>query len=144
MSAEENKALVRRWVEEVVNKHSLAAIDELVDPNAVDHAALPGQPQGIEGIRQFFRGFFTAFPDLQATVEDIIAEGDKVVARSTARGTHRGEFLGLAPTGRQITVSSIDIARLANGKQVEHWGQFDTLGLMQQLGAVPGPGQPMG
>jgi predicted ester cyclase len=141
MSTEDNKALVRRFYEEVINKKKTAAIDEFIDPNQVDHAAPPGIPGGIEGAKQVIAMYLTAFPDLHFTVEDMIAEGDKVVARITARGMHQGTFMSIPPTGKQVTVTAIEIIRIAGSKFVEHWMELDALGLLQQLGAVPAPGQ---
>ena len=134
---EDNKALNRRFVEEVINQGNTDAIDELIDPGVVDHAAPPGFPTGREGAKQFAAMMRSAFPDLHLTIEDMIAEGDKVVMRSTWSGTHEGEFMGIPATGRRVTVSAIDISRVADGKMVEHWEQSDALGLMQQLGVVP-------
>jgi predicted ester cyclase len=85
--------------------------------------------------------YLTAFPDLHLTIEDLIAEGDKVVDRQTARGTHQGTFMGIPPTGKQITVTAMNISRIVGGKIVEHWVELDTLGMLQQLGVVPMPGQ---
>ena len=141
---EDNKALNRRFVEEVINQGNTDAIDELIDPGVVDHAAPPGFPTGREGAKQFAAMMRSAFPDLHLTIEDMIAEGDKVVMRSTWSGTHEGEFMGIPATGRQVTVSAIDITRVADGRMVEHWEQFDALGLMQQLGVVPPPEQTSG
>jgi predicted ester cyclase len=136
MSTEDNKAFVRRFYEELHSKKNLAAVDDFIDPNIVDHAVPPGLPGGIEGARQFAGMLLTAFPDHQVTIEDMIAEGDKVVARMTVRGTHQGAFLGIPPTGKHWT----DIIRIAGGKIVEHWNNYDALGLMQQLGVVPSMG----
>ena len=141
MSTEANKASVRRFYDEVFNKKNRAAIDEFIDPNHVDHAAPPGTPGGLKGVKQTLNMYLTAFPDLHFTVEDIIAEGDKVVTRLTCRGTQQGAFMGIPPTGKQATVMAIDINRFAGGKSVEHWLNMDTLGLLQQLGAIPAPGQ---
>ncbi len=138
---EDNKALNRRFVEEVINQGNIEAIDELIDPGVVDHSAPEGFPTGREGAKQFAAMMRSAFPDLHLTIEDMIAEGDKVVMRSTWSGTHQGEFMGIPATGRRVTVSAIDISRVADGRMVEHWEQFDALGLMQQLGAVPPPEQ---
>lgn len=138
--SEENKAFMRRFYAEVFNAGKLELIDELLAPDFVDHEEMPGLPPTREGVKQAFAMFRNAFPDLQVTAEDMMAEGDKVVARITMTGTHQGEFMGLAPTGKKIAVSGIDIIRFAGGKAVEHWGQTDTLSLMQQLGAIP----PMG
>jgi len=137
MSAE-NKAIARRFIEEVWNNGNLAVLDELVATNLVDHnPSTPGQGSGVEGFKQVFSTFRTAFPDLHFTVEDMVAEGDKVVSRVTARGTHKGEFAGIAPTGKQGAAEAIDITRIAGGKIVERWGIVDQLGLLQQLGVVP-------
>lgn len=136
MSAEDNKTLVRRVYEESINRRNLKVIDELIDPNYVDH--IPGSPvQGIEGLQQAISTYLTAFPDLQMTIEDLIAEGDEVAARFTIRGTHTGELMGIPPTGRQVTVSALHILRVANGKIVEEWQNSDDLGMMQQLGVIP-------
>lgn len=139
--SEENKALMRRFFEEVFSRRNLAAADEFIDSNYVDHNPMPGQAPGLDGFKQMMSMFFNAFPDMQVTAEDMIAEGDKVVTRMTARGTHSGEFMGVAPTGKQITIKGIDINRVAGSKMTEHWEEFDMLGLMQQLGMVPPPGQ---
>ena len=138
---EDNKALNRRFVEEVINQGNIEAIDELIDPGVVEHAAPPGVPTGREGAKQFFAIVRSAFPDLHHTIEDMIAEGDKVVMRSTWSGTHQGEFMGIPATGRRVRVSAIDISRVADGRIVEHWEQSDALGLMQQLGVIPPPEQ---
>jgi predicted ester cyclase len=140
-STEANKANIRRFYDEVFNKKNRAAINDFFDPNFVDHAAPPGLPGGIEGAKQTLTMYLTAFPDLHFTVEDLIAEGDKVVARITTRGTQQGAFMGIPPTGKQVTVTAIDINRIVGGKFVEHWLNIDTLGLLQQLGVVPAPGQ---
>ena len=141
MSTEVNKANLRRFYDEVFNKKNRAAIEEFIDPNQVDHAAPPGTPGGLAGAKQTISMYLTAFPDLHFTVEDIIAEGDKVVARLKVRGTQKGAFMGVPPTGKQATSTAIDISRIAGGKSVEHWLEIDTLGLLQQLGALPTPGQ---
>ncbi len=141
MSLEENKAIELRFFEEVVNKGNLAVIDELVAANFVDRCALPGVEPDREGYKQFFAMAHSAFPDFHSTLEDMIAEGDKVVQRFTARGTHKGEWMGIAPTGKQIEIGGIAIHRLAGGKIVEDWASMDMLGAMQQLGVIPPPGQ---
>ena len=140
-STEVNKASMRRFYDEVFNKKNGAAIDEFINPNQVDHAAPPGMPRGLQGAKQTITMYLTAFPDLHFTVEDIIAEGDKVVTRLTCRGTQQGAFMGIPPTGKQATTTAIDVNRFADGKSVEHWLNMDTLGLLQQLGAIPAPGQ---
>jgi predicted ester cyclase len=140
-STEVNKANTRRFYDEVFNKKNGAAIDEFIAPNHIDHAAPPGMPGGLEGVKQTINMYLTAFPDLHFTVEDMIAEGDKVAVRLTVSGTQQGKFMDIPPTGKHTMVTAIDINRFAGGKCVEHWLQMDTLGLLQQLGAVPAPGQ---
>jgi steroid delta-isomerase-like uncharacterized protein len=137
MSTEDNKALMRRFLEEVFNKQNLAAIDEFIAPNHVDHTLPPFLPTTPEGTKQAIGMFLTAFPDVHLTVEDMIAEGDKVVTRYTSRGTQKGAFVGIPPTGKQMTVSSIVVARIADGKIVEEWGLDDQMGMLQQLGVIP-------
>ena len=136
MSTEDNKLLVRRLFEEVLNQRNLALIDEFFSPNHVEHAST-GPVHGTEGMKQYYMIYLTAFPDAHYTVEDQIAEGDKVVTRWTARGTHKGELMGIPATGKQGTVTGIGIVRFEGGKLVEAWTEFDALGMMQQLGVVP-------
>src|SRR5579864_5329979 len=137
MSTVDNKALVQQFFEQVINLRNLAALDQFVSPNAVNHTVPAGLPQGPS---QFLSLHLTAFPDVQATVEDLLADGDKVVALVSYRGTHQGAFRVIAPTGKPITVMGINIFRIVNGKMVEHWGLADRLGALQQLGVVPPPG----
>ena len=137
MSTEDNKAVVRRFYEEVVNQKKRAVLDEVFDLNFVDHFAPPGTPGGLEGARQTLGMFLSAFPDLHFTVEDLIAEEDEVVARVTMSGTQQGAFMGIPPTGKHVTITGIDINRFVGGKSVEHWVEMDTLGMMQQLGVIP-------
>ncbi len=142
MSAEENKALVRRYAEEILNQKNLDLFDEIFAPDFVQYAAEPNQVSGVEDLKQFFVMMRSGFPDFQVTVEDLFAaEGDKVVLRFTFRGIHQGEFIGVSPTGNQVTMAGIDIFRIADGKIVELWNQEDVLGMMQQMGAIPEPGQ---
>ena len=141
MQTEQNKALYRQFVEEVFNRGNTSAIDELVAPDFVEHEELPpGVPSGREGVKQLSIMLRSAFPDLKATIDDILAEGDKVAARMTWRGTHKGEFMGIPPSGKNVSVEVIDFVRFAGGKFVEHWGLMDNASMMQQLGAVPAPG----
>ncbi len=139
--SEANKALIRRFFEEVWNDKNLEAIDELVAADSVDHALPPGLPQGREGAKAFTGMYLSAFPDTKMTIEDIITEGDKVVTRWRATGTHTGELMGIPATGKQVTVTGLDINRYSNGKIVEHWGEFDQMGMMQQLGVIPAPAE---
>jgi steroid delta-isomerase-like uncharacterized protein len=141
MSTEDNRAATQRFYAEVWNKGDLDAVDDILTSDFVDHAAPPGFPPGLEGAKQVFVMYRTAFPDFRLSVEDLIAEGDKVVARWVTQGTHGGELMGIPPTGKQVTVEGIDVFRLVGGKIAEHWAQFDMLGLLQQLGVAPTPGQ---
>ncbi len=138
MSTEENKAAERRFLEELFNKHNLSAVDEHVAPDVIErNPMVPSQGPGLEGYRQVVGMTLSAFPDIQISIEDLIAEGDRVVVRWTCRGTHRGEFAGIPPTNKQVTFTGIDIYRYKGGKRVETWRQLDALGLGQQLGVVP-------
>jgi predicted ester cyclase len=121
------------------------AVDELLAADFAEHEALPpGTPPGREGVKQVFAMLRAALPDLRVTIDDEIAAGDRVVCREMWRGTHRGELLGAAPPGRPVEFGVIDIVRVAAGKLVEHWGQSEWLGLLQQVGARPAPEQPGG
>jgi steroid delta-isomerase-like uncharacterized protein len=137
MSAEENKALVRRTIEEVVNKGNLDVVDELFADEYVYRS--PGTPdlRGPDGFKQLINGYRTAFPDLHMTVTELIAEGDTVACSWTATGTHRGDLMGIPPTGKQVSVTGMIISRFAGGKCVADHEIFDALGMMQQLGVVP-------
>jgi predicted ester cyclase len=132
-----NKALLRRFYEELWSKGNLEAIPELVAENFVDHHPLPGAPPGREGLAALVTTRRTAFPDMREICEDLIAEGDKVVGRFTMRGTHSGESMGFAPTGRRVTMSEIDIVRVAGGKIAEFWYGEHLLEHMQGLDAGP-------
>jgi steroid delta-isomerase-like uncharacterized protein len=138
---EENKALARRLFDDIWNKGNLDAFDEIYAPDIVNHTLPPGIPQGIEGNKMFTKMYLTAFPDTKMTIDLQIAEGDKVVTRWHAQGTHKGELMGIPATGKQATVTGIVIDRIAGGRIVESWGEFDQMGMMQQLGVVPTPGQ---
>jgi predicted ester cyclase len=153
MSTEENKAIARRLYVEVWNKGNVAAVDELIAPNYVDHfhypanVPVPAEYQlSLEQIKQFVSQFRTTFPDFQYTVELQVAEGDLVVTRLTARGMHTGEYRGLAykgipPTWKQVTWTYTSIVRIVGGKIVEQWSNGDDLGRLQQIGALPTPGK---
>ena len=137
MSAEENLSKSRRFVEEFFNKGNLNAADEYLAANFVDHNPFPGQAPGLEGLKQGFSAFRQSFPDLHMTIDDLFAAGDKVVMRVTMKGTHKGSFMNMPPTGKQFNMEGMDIVRISGGKAVEHWGLMDALTMMQQLGAVP-------
>lgn len=137
MSAD-TKALSRRFLDEAFNGGNLDVVDELVAPEFVNHdSAMPEPLVGIEAAKASITGYRDAFPDLRLTIEDMIAEGDLVTTRWTARGTHRGDLMGITATGKQATVTGITIDRIRDGRFVESWTNWDTLGLLQQLGAVP-------
>lgn len=136
MSIEENKALLRHYLEEV-DKGNLAVVDELVAANCVCHTANLPDLVGPEAVKQNATALLTAFPDLHRAIEDLVAEGDKVVVRGTATGTHQGEYFGIAATGKQVTMTVISICRVVGGKLVETWEVSDLLGALQQLGVIP-------
>ena len=148
MSTEENKAVVRRAYEEGMNGKDMGIIDEVFAPDYVAH--FPGVPsiRGRDAIKELIGSFLAAFPDIVFTVEDQIAEGDKVATRWTARGTHQGEFRGfppkthgIPPTGKQVLFSATDIYRIAGGKIIEEWNTLEQLDVMQQLGVVSAPAE---
>jgi steroid delta-isomerase-like uncharacterized protein len=133
-----NKQVARRIVDEVFTEGRLELVDELVAQEFVGHdAALPEPTRGPDGLRQAAAGYRGGFPDLRITIDAQIAEGDLVTTRWSAVGTHTGDFWGLAPTGKQATVTGITIDRIVDGRLVESWTNWDALGLMQQLGVVP-------
>ena len=139
MSTEANKALVRRY-RDIHNSNNLAALDEIVAADIISHNGLPGLPPGLEGGKMAHMVFVAAFPDGHVTTEDLVAEEDKVVERFSFHGTNTGPFLGAPATGKQVTATGMAIFRIANGRIVEHWGENDTIGVMQQLGLIPAPG----
>lgn len=145
MPTEENKALMRHFIDEWNKKDTEAlnrVVDETVDANFVNHsAANPEEERGPEAVKAVFGAFRAAFPDGRTTIDDMVAEGDTVVTRWTFRGTHEGEFVGVDPKGRHVTLTGINIDRIAGGKFVERWYQMDRLGLMRQLGVITEPGQ---
>ncbi len=141
---EKNTAAMKRFFDEVMNKGNLKAIDELVADEFVEHYQPdPNVPANKAGLKQTMAMFRTAFPDLQITVEDLIAKDDKVWTYTTMRGTNKGEMMGMPATGKKIEVKGVDIVRFVNGKAVEHWAVSDDLAMMQQLGMIPAPGQEM-
>ena len=141
MSSETNKTVVRRFFEEVFGKGELNVLDEII---ATDHVnsgpgTIPGLPTGPEGAKQLVTVYRNAFPDLRFTVDEQIADGDKVVTRWTGQGTHERELQGIPATGKSATVTGITVDRIVNGKIAESWGIFDQFGMMQQLGVIPTP-----
>jgi predicted ester cyclase len=139
MSLERNKAAARRAVDEVWGKGNLDAVDELYAADFTWHWGPPGVNPDREGYKQYVSMNFAAFGDVRCIAEDVVAEGDKVVVRWTWRATHEGEYMGIAPTGKQVTLTGISISRIVDGKTMEEWGENDSLGMMQQLGVVPSP-----
>ena len=140
MSAEENRALVRRFVEEFWNEGNMSAADELVAVDAAIHMP-PGEVVKLDGLKRFAGTFRGSFPDWHSTVEELIAEGDRVAERWIGRGTHRGQLQGIPPTGRRVEVPGSVFYRIVGGKIVEFRGQLDMMTLMQQLGVIPAPQQ---
>ncbi len=138
MSTEDNKALTRRAYD-TYNQRNLSVFYELFSPDFVLHNASM-TIQGLEAYKQWISMYLTAFPDAHISLEDLIAEGDTVVTRQTFRGTHQGDLMGIAPTGKQVSGTGILITHIANGKAVEQWANYDDLGLLQQLGVVPAMG----
>jgi steroid delta-isomerase-like uncharacterized protein len=137
--SEENKSLVRRSFEEVFNQANLDAVEEIFAP---DHdPTSPEEICGTEGMRQYVSMYRTAFPDLQQTIEDQFAEGEKVATRLTGRGTHQGDLMGIPPTGNRVEAPGIVINRISGGKIAESWANYDAMGMMQQLGVIPPPEQ---
>ena len=134
--SEENKAIVRRFIG-LFESGDLSLVDDLIAAGYVGHNPFPDQKPGPEGIKELIGGMRATFPDLKITISDMIADGSRVVARWTATGTHQGEFMDIPATGNRLTVTGINIDRIEGGKIVEHWEQFDAMGMMQQMGALP-------
>jgi steroid delta-isomerase-like uncharacterized protein len=137
MSPEQNKILIRNHYEATTHKGDAEAIEEQVAPDFIDHDAPPGTPRGSEGVKKHIAAVRSAFPDIRVTIEDMIAEGDKVAVRATWRGTHQGVYMGIPPTNRQFTFTGMVFWRIENGKIAERWANIDRLSFMQQLGAIP-------
>ena len=135
MSIEDNKDIVRRY-QEIYNSNDLDRLTEVVADDLRTPNIMPGIPQGLEGATVAHRLMLAGFPDYQTVIEDMLAEGDKVAARITMTGTHTGEFMGIPATGKRVEFTGIYIARITNGKILEHWGEEDSVGLLQQLGVL--------
>lgn len=142
MSTEQNKALVRRWLEGV-DTGDVKVVDEFLGVGFVDHnpPPFPGLSPGVEGSREAFSYALKAFSNFHHEINDQYADGDRVITRVTGYGKHTGEFLGIPPTGKDVKMEGIAVHRIVDGKLVEHWAQIDALGLLIQLGAVPPPGE---
>jgi steroid delta-isomerase-like uncharacterized protein len=136
-SDQENKSTHRRFVDEVQSQGRLELVDDFISPDFVDRTPFPGADTSREGARQIFAMLRAAFPDHDAIVLDMIAEGDRVMTYKTFNGTHQGEFMGIPATGRPVSITVMDIVRYENGKIAEHWNVVDVAGLLQQLGAFP-------
>lgn len=136
MSVEENKALVRRYFEEIDRSTDADVLDEFVSAEFVDHSPLPGCAADLEGFKAAYRMFASGAPGTHR-VDDVVAEGDKVVVRVFAEGVHSGELFGVPATNRKLTMSGIAILRIVDGRIVEHWMEADSLGVLQQLGVIP-------
>ena len=135
--SETNKAVSRRLVEEAFNLGNYGVIEELIEPTFVNHDPATGDVTGYDGLRQSIDGYRSAFPDLKITIEEQLAEGDLVATRWTAKGTHKGELMGIAPTGKESTVTGQTLDKIIDGKIAESWTNWDTLGMMRQLGVIP-------
>lgn len=139
--SEDNKVVVRRFLERVFTGGDLGLVDDIFAPDyALHDPDVPGEVRGPEGVRRYVAMYRGAYPDTRFAVEDQIAEGDRVVTRWTASGTHEGELMGIAPTGRVVTISGIEVDLVSGGRIAETWVVYDALGMMQQLGVVPVPG----
>lgn len=139
MSGQDNKTVVRRYYEEAFNQRRPGLIDQLAVEDYVEHDPFPGQGNGRADLMARVQAILGAFNPLQFRLEHLVAENDQVVARWSQTGTHTGAFLGIPPTGRQFTITGIDIHRLRDGRMAEHWHAVDLYGLLQQLGAIPAP-----
>ena len=135
--SEQYKTAARNFIEKGLNQKDLSAFETYFSPDLTDHALPPGLPPGREGRKIFASALLAAFPDLQVDVEDLVAEGEKLVTRYSVRGTHKGDLMGIPATGKEISITGIAVDRFENRLSVEHWEIIDQLGLMQQLGVVP-------
>ncbi len=138
MTTDQNKSTAQRFFD-LFNAGKIEAMSEIFVTDVVDHNPLPGQPGGLEGIQWALYGLRAAFPDLTVTVDNLVAEGDYVTTHQVARGTHKGELLGIPPTGKPIVMEAADQYRIVNGKIVEAWHLEDLFGVLMQLGAIPAP-----
>lgn len=137
MATDTNKLIARQYIDRLWNRGDLATADTILAADFVENIPFPGQEPGREGYKQLVTQFRTVFPDLHFTIDDLIAEDDRVMVRWSGRGTHKAELAGIPATGKAITITGIDIFQIANGQITERWGERDTLSLMQQLGAIP-------
>ncbi len=134
------KEMAQRWYSEVMSEGKTEVIDELCAPDFLDHDPLPGSTADLAGLKDFVAQIRAAFPDMQVTADDIVAEGDRLAVRSTMRGTHEGDFMGIAGSGKKVEVSNYDFVRFENDQAAEHWGVIDSAALMEQIGMAPAGG----
>jgi steroid delta-isomerase-like uncharacterized protein len=137
VTAEAAAELVRRFHSELLSARDPAVVDAFFAPDFVSHKNPPGFPPGVEGVKRFFTMFRDAFPDVSVAIDEMVVEGERVAVATTFTGTHEGELMGVAPTGRRVSVTGIDIVRVTGGRIVEHRGLTDIVGLMRQLTAEP-------
>jgi steroid delta-isomerase-like uncharacterized protein len=130
-------AMAQRWFAQVMNQGNEDVIDEICAANFVDHDPLPGIGADREGLHEFVKQIRSAFPDLETQIDDTLVEGDEIAVRSTFRGTHEGDFMGIPATHKKVEVSNYDFVRFENDQAVEHWGTIDSAALMEQIGAAP-------
>jgi steroid delta-isomerase-like uncharacterized protein len=136
------KALARRFADDILNRGNVDVVDEIYTPDYVGHdPAMPEDVHGIEGAKENYNMILSAFPDIQITIEDQVAEGGTVVSRWTMRATHQGELMDIPPSGKRVEFMGVSISRIEGGKIVEDWDIYDALGMMQHIGAIPEPGQ---
>lgn len=131
------KEMAERWYSEVMSEGKTEVIDELCAPDFVDHDPLPGTTADLAGLKDFVAQIRAAFPDMQVTADDIVAEGDRLAVRSTLRGTHEGDFMGIPGSGKKVEVSNYDFVRFESDQAAEHWGVIDSAALMEQIGMAP-------
>ena len=132
-TTETNKLVLHRLFDEVINGHNYAVIDDLFAPDYVNHGPFPANTPDLASLKRFFAANPEAFPDMRVELQDVIAEGDLVAYRAVVTGTHRGEFAGMKPTGRRVTVTEINISRFRDGRMVEHWALLDEASMLRQL-----------
>jgi len=137
--SDRNKELLQRFYDEVFNEGNLHVVDELLAETFVEHEEFPGIEPTREGVKQFFAAFRAAFPDITCEVEHLVAEGVFVTAHARVHGTHTGEWMGVPASGRPVDVHLFDLVKFVDGIATEHWGAFDSLTMMQQIGAIPEP-----
>ena len=135
--SEQYKTAARNFIEKGLNQKDLSVLETYFSPELTDHALPPGLPSGLEGRRIFASALLAAFPDIHVDVKDLIAEGEKLVTRYSVHGTHKGDLMGIPPTGKEVSITGVAIDRFENGLSVEHWEIIDQVGLMQQIGALP-------